>query len=64
MITLNSGDTIVLQVDNNSLYLSTMDNTWAPDETTVIRLETSEVENLINELIKSLADIKAISIQH
>lgn len=63
MITLNSGDTIVLQVDDNSLYLSTMDTTLGLDST-VIRLETSEIENLINELIKSLADIKAISIQH
>lgn len=64
MITLNSGDTIELQVDDNSLYLSTIDSTLMPLESTVIRLETSEVENLINELIKSLADIKAISIQH
>lgn len=64
MITLNSGDTIELQVDDNSLYLSTIDSTLFPNESTVIRLETNEVENLINELIKSLADIKAISIQH
>lgn len=64
MITLNSGDTIELQVDDNSLYLSTIDSTLMPLESTVIRLETSEVENLINKLIEALSDIKAISIQH
>lgn len=62
MITLNSGDTIVLQVDNNSLYLSTMDITSETIESTVIRLETNEIENLINKLIEALSDIKAISI--
>lgn len=64
MIVLNSGDTIELQVDDNSLYLSTMDYTLDSLNSTVIRLETSEVENLINKLIEALSDIKAISIQH
>ncbi len=58
MIILNSGDTIELESDTDGLYVSTIDATLNPLESTVIKLNASEIEELINILIDKLAEIR------